>query len=109
MDGQTDICHVCHRGVFVQRMEHLTCFVAGNLALGVANGAVTGGKGEQYLAVARNLTRTCFEMYNKMPTGECPRSLSLQLCASPQKSWQSACQRHSVRGGSACHTGLAGP
>lgn len=52
-------------------MEHLTCFVAGNLALGVANGAVDGAKGEQYLGVAKNLTKTCFEMYNKMPTGEC--------------------------------------
>jgi len=52
-------------------MEHLTCFVAGNLALGVANGAVDGAKGVQYLGVAKNLTKTCFEMYNKMPTGEC--------------------------------------
>ena len=50
-------------------MEHLTCFVAGNLALGVANGAVDGAKGAHYLGVAKNLTRTCFEMYNKMPTG----------------------------------------
>lgn len=58
----------------MKRMEHLTCFVAGNLALGVANGAVEGAKGAQYLAVARNLTKACFEMYNKMPTGECTRS-----------------------------------
>ena len=51
-------------------MEHLTCFIAGNLALGVANGAVDGAKGEQYLEVARNLTKTCFSMYSKMPTGK---------------------------------------
>ena len=64
-----DIRHGYHRDTFVQRMEHLTCFVAGNLALGVANGAVDGAKAAQYLGVAKNLTRTCFEMYNKMPTG----------------------------------------
>ena len=54
----------------MKRMEHLTCFVAGNLALGVANGAVSGEKAEQYLGAAKNITRTCFEMYNKMPTGK---------------------------------------
>ena len=58
------------RGRFTPRMEHLTCFIAGNLALGVANGAVDGAKGEQYLEVARNLTKTCFSMYSKMPTGK---------------------------------------
>ena len=60
----------------MKRMEHLTCFVAGNLALGVANGAVSGEKAEQYLGAAKNITRTCFEMYNKMPTGKHTRQIA---------------------------------
>ena len=60
----------------MQRMEHLTCFVAGNLALGVANGAVSGEKADQYLGAAKNVTRTCFEMYNKMPTGKHVRHIA---------------------------------
>lgn len=57
------------RGAFVQRLEHLTCFVAGNLALGVHTGAVNGTKAGKYMALARNLTNTCYEMYRSMPTG----------------------------------------
>lgn len=74
----TPFC-ACGRGIFTQHMEHLTCFIAGNLALGVANGAVEGVKAAQYLGVAKNLTRTCFEMYSKMPTGECS-SYHVKLC-----------------------------
>ena len=67
----------------MKRMEHLTCFVAGNLALGVANGAVSGEKAEQYLGAAKNITRTCFEMYNKMPTGKHTRHIAeVMLCFS---------------------------
>lgn len=50
-------------------MEHLTCFVAGNLALGVEAGAVAGDAATRYLWLAKNLTRTCYEMYRHMPTG----------------------------------------
>lgn len=57
------------RGAFVPRLEHLTCFVAGNLALGVHTGAVNGTRADKYMALARNLTNTCYEMYRRMPTG----------------------------------------
>ena len=50
-------------------MEHLTCFVAGNLALGVSSGAVAGGNATRFLDLAKNLTRTCYQMYRHMPTG----------------------------------------
>ena len=52
-----------------RRMEHLTCFVAGNLALGVHAGAVDGARAEAYLSLAKNLTDTCYSMYHTMPTG----------------------------------------
>ena len=57
-------------GAPVQRMEHLTCFIAGNLALGVMEGAVTGAKADRYLDVAKGVTETCYHMYKQMPTGE---------------------------------------
>jgi len=57
-------------GAFVQRMEHLTCFLGGNLALGVAEGAVSGEKAARYLEVAKGITETCYMMYKLMPTGE---------------------------------------
>lgn len=57
------------RGILVHRLEHLTCFVAGNLALGVHTGAVNGTRAAKYMALARNLTNTCYEMYRRMPTG----------------------------------------
>lgn len=53
-----------------QRMEHLTCFVGGNLALGVASGAVSGAQADAYLSLAKNLTHTCYSMYHTMPTGD---------------------------------------
>ena len=46
--------------------------LAGNLALGVAEGAVTGAKAAKYAEVAANLTYTCWQMYARMPTGERP-------------------------------------
>jgi hypothetical protein len=69
---------VCNgRGSFVQRLEHLTCFVAGNLALGVHTGAVNGTRADKYMALARNLTNTCYEMYRRMPTGASPPPFSV--------------------------------
>ena len=57
------------RTFFEKQMEHLTCFVAGNLALGVSSGAVTGGNATKYLDLAKNLTATCYQMYRHTPTG----------------------------------------
>ena len=50
-------------------MEHLACFVPGNLALGVESGAVAGAKAEEYLALAAELCVACFQMYSQQPTG----------------------------------------
>ena len=49
-------------------------WLAGNLALGVAEGAVTGAKAARYTEVAANLTYTCWQMYARMPTGGRPAS-----------------------------------
>jgi mannosyl-oligosaccharide alpha-1,2-mannosidase len=58
------------KGTFKPEMEHLSCYLPGNLALGVAEGAVRGKKAEMYAAVAANLTYTCWQMYARMPTGK---------------------------------------
>ena len=50
-------------------MEHLACFVPGMLALGAHAGAVRGPKAGQYLGLAEELTRTCWQMYAQMPSG----------------------------------------
>lgn len=35
----------------------------------MAEGAVTGAKAAKYTEVAVNLTRTCWQMYERMPSG----------------------------------------
>eukprot|EP00884_Botryococcus_braunii_P011514 jgi/Botrbrau1/20363/Bobra.0006s0028.1 len=60
-----------------RKMEHLTCFIAGNLALGVQTGAVVGSKADEYLDLAKALTYTCYQMYVRMPTGLAPEFVVL--------------------------------
>ncbi len=55
--------------MFMPRLEHLTCYLPGNLALGVAFGAVNGSKADHYMTVAKNLTYSCWQMYERMPVG----------------------------------------
>lgn len=66
-----------------RKMEHLTCFIAGNLALGVQTGAIVGRKAEEYLDLAKALTYTCYQMYVRMPTGEPPPLLPSPLSSRP--------------------------
>ncbi|KAA6419670.1 MAG: mannosyl-oligosaccharide 1 [Trebouxia sp. A1-2] len=58
--------------MFMPRLEHLTCYLPGNLALGVVYGAVNGSKADHYMAVAKNLTYSCWQMYERMPVGLAP-------------------------------------
>lgn len=55
--------------MFMPRLEHLTCYLPGNLALGVAYGAVNGSKADHYMQVAKSLTYSCWQMYERMPVG----------------------------------------
>ncbi|XP_048772672.2 endoplasmic reticulum mannosyl-oligosaccharide 1,2-alpha-mannosidase-like isoform X2 [Ostrea edulis] len=48
---------------FSPKMDHLVCFMPGTLALGYQNGLP-----QDHMEIAIKLTRTCYEMYNKMPT-----------------------------------------
>ena len=52
--------------------DHLACFLPGNLALGVAEGAVTGTKAAAYLASAAALAATCFQTAAATMTGLAP-------------------------------------
>ncbi|XP_052789708.1 endoplasmic reticulum mannosyl-oligosaccharide 1,2-alpha-mannosidase-like [Mya arenaria] len=48
---------------FAPKMDHLVCFMGGTLALGQANGLP-----DDHLDLGSELTRTCYEMYARMPT-----------------------------------------
>ena len=61
-------------------MEHLACYLPGNLALGVAEGEVGGEKAVQYAAVAEELAHTCMRMYTLMPTGGDCQPASVTPC-----------------------------
>jgi len=53
------------------KMDHLVCFVAGMLALGVEEGIVPRGSDEasRHMSAARDLMRTCFDSYSRSPSG----------------------------------------
>lgn len=71
-------------GATSPKMDHLVCFLGGNLALGATEGKSVaearkeeGGRKwskrqEDDLRLARELTRTCYEMYNVTATGLAP-------------------------------------
>jgi hypothetical protein len=56
--------------VLTGKMEHLACYFPGNMALGVAEGAVAGAQAQHYLEIAANLTYTCWQMYERTASGE---------------------------------------
>ena len=57
------------RNNVVHHMEHLVCFVPAMLALGVQQGAVSGDKAQRYMDLAKDLTYTCWRMYDSNPRG----------------------------------------
>lgn len=73
-------------------MDHLACFVPGMLALGVESGAVVDApRRVQYVDVAANLTHTCWQMYNRQPTG-----LSSEFVSFDQKGMRTGA-RHNLQ------------
>jgi len=52
-------------GLYVK--EHLACFLPGTLALGVIHGL-----DRSHEEIAKQLMRTCYQMYELMPTGLSP-------------------------------------
>ena len=59
------------RGNWVDtQMEHLTCFLPGNLALGALHGAVATAAFPAYMQAAAAMTETCWQMYERTATGD---------------------------------------
>ncbi|KAF3901434.1 hypothetical protein ABW21_db0202463 [Orbilia brochopaga] len=63
------------------KMDHLVCFMPGNILLGATNGTTVaearklpgwGPREEEDLTLARELMRSCYEMYNVTVTGLAP-------------------------------------
>lgn len=82
--GLTFIGQKRNRNRLVGKMEHLSCYFPGNIALGVAEGAVSGAKAQHYLEVAANLTYTCWQMYERTTTG---RRCLAQIAAKGESNW----------------------
>lgn len=68
-------------GEFSPKMDHLVCFMAGSFALGATEGLplsvarkspTWGAQQEEDMRLARELMRTCYEMYAVTPTGLAP-------------------------------------
>jgi len=54
--------------------EHLACFLPATLVLGVIHGL-----DKSHLALAANLTNTCYEMYHQTATGLSAEIVSMNL------------------------------
>ncbi|KAK9814704.1 hypothetical protein WJX72_010173 [[Myrmecia] bisecta] len=73
--GLSYVGQLMQGGVHHPKMGHLACYLPGNLALGATSGAVKPKKAARYMQVARDLTNTCFQMYERMPTGLAPEEV----------------------------------
>lgn len=66
--------------MFEHKMEHLSCFYPGLLALAHIHGIINVRDADQktnvdLIKTAAELTETCYEMYHQMPTGLSPESV----------------------------------
>ena len=71
-DGLTYVTSLWNMGLIPLKpssMEHLTCFLPGNIALGVMQKAVSQAKAGEYMELAEKLTYTCWQMYERTVTG----------------------------------------
>ena len=53
----------------------MACFLPGTLALGHMHGL----GGDDHLTMAKELMRTCYEMYRRMPTGLSPEIVNMNM------------------------------
>ncbi|KAI9594262.1 glycoside hydrolase [Syncephalis fuscata] len=65
-------------GSFSSRMEHLTCFIGGTLALGAMNDRGNPARAKSDLELAASITDTCVKMYTSMPTGLSPEIVRIR-------------------------------
>ena len=61
-------------GTLENKMDHLSCFLAGNLVLGAftSPGGLTSIKAQRDLRTGKALAYTCYQMYAQSPTGIAP-------------------------------------
>ncbi|XP_067661758.1 endoplasmic reticulum mannosyl-oligosaccharide 1,2-alpha-mannosidase-like isoform X1 [Haliotis asinina] len=65
---------------FSPKMDHLVCFLGGTLALGSYYGL-----GEDHMDFAKELTHTCYQTYNKMPTKLSPEITYFNMAPGAQE------------------------
>jgi len=61
-------------------MNHLACFAAGTLALGVYHGAYEGDERveQRHMEAAKKLASFCWKLYSSQPSGLAPDSVVFQ-------------------------------
>lgn len=75
--------------VRLESMEHLTCFTAGWLALGAPYQSNVSRK-EEHLRLADSIAYTCWQMYERQPTGIAPervKGMRMDLSATDTKEY----------------------
>ena len=62
------------RSMVRHKMDHLACFMAGTMALGAATDplGIDSPRAQRDLQVGKSLAYTCYQMYQRMPTGIAP-------------------------------------
>ena len=63
------------------KMDHLTCFVPGMLALGASTAAVSPARSVLQMSVAQELLETCCNLYSATPTGLAAEIVEFGLAA----------------------------
>jgi len=61
------------------KQDHLVCFLPGTLALGVWSGSVSSTDAPRHMELARELMRTCYEMYASTATNLAPEIILFDL------------------------------
>ncbi|XP_045446919.1 mannosyl-oligosaccharide alpha-1,2-mannosidase IA [Melitaea cinxia] len=70
--GLAYLAEVKYGRVFEEKMDHLSCFAGGMFAL--ASTSLENSQSERYMDVARQLTRTCHESYDRADTKLSPEA-----------------------------------
>ncbi|KAI8056623.1 glycoside hydrolase [Syncephalis plumigaleata] len=68
-----------NEGTFRPRMEHLTCFAGGMLALGATNGRPVSASPQADLRMAEDITETCWRMYTDTESGIAPEAVYYEM------------------------------
>ncbi|XP_065197853.1 endoplasmic reticulum mannosyl-oligosaccharide 1,2-alpha-mannosidase-like [Sycon ciliatum] len=77
---------------FYPKMDHLVCFLPGLLALGAENGI----QKDRHMAQAKDILKTCHEMYSRMATGLSPELVHFNMAGQGEDIQVHANDKHNL-------------